>query len=194
MIYEDYRKAALKHLKTCEFMIDNLKNIDTNDTLDNLSKIERKNYILRDIYYLCGYIIEGVVNYCIYKNINTYRQNPNGDVNNLNENISSINSRVSFFGRRNNPRLYIISSHQYAKNIEVLKHMFSQRFNRIPIINQRRNSQDKISVMFYDWNVNMRYQTDNTNFTTTNLSYDENDIIDYFIFVRDDIYIKLPLL
>ncbi|WPV69206.1 hypothetical protein [Chitinophaga sp. LS1] len=67
MIYEDYRKSALKHLKTCEFMLENLDKIPAVDNLDGLSKEEWKNHVLRNIFYLTGYAAEGIINYCIYK-------------------------------------------------------------------------------------------------------------------------------
>lgn len=200
MVYEDYRKAALKHLKTCEFMIESLGNLDDDDTLDNLSKEERKDYILRDIYYLCGYVIEGIVNYCIYKKIAIYRQNPNRDVKDLcNENITNSSIKLGFFKKFYNPRgidiihTHFISSHRYDKNIDILKRLLP--LNRIPVISRRRDRNDKMSIMFYDWKVEMRYQTNDTTFANhTNLNYDEEDITDFFIFIKEEIYNNLPLL
>ena len=206
MIYEDYRKSALKHLKTCEFMIDNLQNIIDNDTIDGLSIAESKSHILRNIYYLCGYAIEGVVNYCVYKNVTAFQSNRNKDINELDEDVSSIagqyrgkNIGLCFRFPNTKPLglsyKYVIGNHQYAENIEFLKFIFPTAFNNIKVINRPKDATNKLSVMFYDWKVNMRYQTDVTNFNPNpRLVYNEDEILDFFIFVRDDIYSKLPLL
>lgn len=124
MIYEDYRKSALKHLKTCEFMIDNLHNIVDNDSLDELTKSEWESHILRNIYYLCGYVIEGVVNYSIYKKL---RFSTALDVKTLAEhNLRRIDSSFRYntgvcFNRfqQGNAGVwyYSIHDHNYVKNI-----------------------------------------------------------------------------
>lgn len=140
MVYDDYRKSALKHLKTCEYMIENLHTITENDTLDRLTKEERKNHILRDIYYLLGYVIEGVVNYCIYKSLNYNNAN---DVENLaihdlsgyfNNQYFRRNTGVCFNYHRQGSNVgfyYSINNHNYAKNIEILKTRFSTLFGSI---------------------------------------------------------------
>lgn len=58
MVYEDYYKVASKHLRTCEYM---------KDHLNTVTNPQKRDAILRNIYYLSGYIIEGVINYLIYK-------------------------------------------------------------------------------------------------------------------------------
>lgn len=47
----DYRKAAQRHLETCEYMLDHLDQIEPADNYE-------ESNILMDIYYLSGYIIE----------------------------------------------------------------------------------------------------------------------------------------
>ena len=47
----DYKKAARRHLETCEYMLDHLDQIGQADNYEESS-------ILIDIYYLSGYIIE----------------------------------------------------------------------------------------------------------------------------------------
>ncbi|NJL14788.1 MAG: hypothetical protein HC913_18500 [Microscillaceae bacterium] len=125
MVYEDYRKAALKHLKTCEYMIDNLGKISNDDTLDGLAKQERKEHILREIYYLLGYVLEGVVCYCIYKKVSTYQSNPNKNIYDLDDDVSSVatsipNAHIAFHKKNSTPSktyIYFLSTHKYANYI-----------------------------------------------------------------------------
>lgn len=197
MVYEDYRKSALKHLKTCEYMLENLHHVPDSDLLDGLTRDEWKNHILRNIYYLCGYAIEGIVNYCIYKQL---RFSSTSDVKTLqNDNLRSLSS--SF--RRNTGICfnrfqqgssgiwyYTIHNHNYIKNIEILKTTISN-FNTIAIVSRPKDPLLKTSLLYYDWDVEMRYQTDSPILA---LTYDEEDILNFFIFVKEEIYSKLPTL
>ena len=56
MEYKQYKISASKHLQTCEYMIANLSH-------EKLTKIQ----VLRNIYYLCGYTFEGLINFWIFK-------------------------------------------------------------------------------------------------------------------------------
>lgn len=59
MKHLEYRKASLRHLTTCDWL---LKSLD--DTKPESNKI------LQNIYYLSGYIIETSLNYAFYSCIN----------------------------------------------------------------------------------------------------------------------------
>lgn len=205
MVYEDYRKSALKHLKTCEYMIENLYRIGENDILDGLSKSEWKSHILRNIYYLCGYAIEGVINYCIYKIAFTSKRS--GD------NIENLNDYTGWntyayqgkkrkcaicFSKRPKTILadsiykYNIASHNYSLNQEYIVKKIGSRANSILPIRSSR-SKNKIAELYYSWQVRFRYQTDTTNFSPPPaLVFNEEDIINFFIFVKEEIYSKLP--
>lgn len=200
MIYEDYRKSALKHLKTCEYMIDNLNTIAEDDKLDGLTKSEWKDHILRNIYYLCGYVIEGIVNYCIYKklrfsntaNIKTFEEH----------NLRSFSSSFLLdtgvcFNRFQQGRkgiyYYSIHDHNFAKNMDVLKRIIPN-IRTVDIVNNPKDMTNKSSILYYDWTVERRYQTDNTHFCPTIININEEEILNFFIFVREEIYIKMSIL
>jgi hypothetical protein len=57
LLYKEFRDAAKRHLETCQFMLGNL------GTLKNKPS---ERYILINIYYLGGYVIECIVKYAIY--------------------------------------------------------------------------------------------------------------------------------
>lgn len=205
MVYEDYRKSALKHLKTCEYMIENLHRINENDMLDGLTKSEWKSHVLRNIYYLCGYAIEGVLNYCIYKIAFTSGRSGN-DIRNLNEytgwytydNYGNRRNCAISFRIRPNPRLsnskyeYQIATHDYCSNQEYIVKKVGPSASSIFPRRSTRNA-NKIAELYYSWQVSMRYQTDSTHFNPPpTLIFNEEDIINYFIFVKEEIYSKLP--
>lgn len=211
MVYEDYRKAALKHLKTCEFMIENIHRVPQSDILHNqVSIAEWENNIIRNIFYLCGYVIEATVNYSIYK-INYGISRLSDDVIDLNE-YAGWTIPHGRFRRRcgicfrlpdtqymllNCRYEYFIGSHDYGKNIEYLRlkrnsprlqALFPQRGN----VNGNKNAQ-----LFYLWKVNQRYQTDATNSQpttiTNSISITPSEITEYFFFT-ERIYSELPSL
>ncbi len=204
MIYEDYRKSALKHLKTCEYMIgslENLSNIENYKKIGNKEKEKYENNILRETYYLLGYVLEGIVNYCILKKLPSFQSDNDKNVYGLDEQIVSsilsqdyqaINTNISF--SKKDTSMFYLGKHEYTKNIQLLKMISPQKFQLIDIINSDRDPNDYISVMYYDWNVYVRYQTKGSkcNFDG-NLSYDKEKITKFFDFVNN-IFSKLPTL
>ena len=62
MNYEEYLKCAQKHIKSCKQILNGLNNDDENN---------KEAYL--DIWYLSGYILEGLTVYSVYK---TYNWNP----------------------------------------------------------------------------------------------------------------------
>ncbi len=57
--FNEYRKAADRHIDTCEFMLENVGKLNSN---------KRKEDILFDIYYLSGSIIECTLKYVFFSN------------------------------------------------------------------------------------------------------------------------------
>jgi hypothetical protein len=159
---------------------------------------------LRNIYYLCGYAIEGVINYCIYK-IAFASGRSSSDIENLDEytgwNIRddynrsrkcAICFRLPYSKLANSWYAYRISSHDYCSNQEYIVNKIGPRAASIFPSRSPRNA-NKIADLYYSWKVNMRYQTDTTHFNPPPaLIFNEEDIINYFIFVKEEIYSKLP--
>jgi len=182
MVYEDFRKAALKHLKTCQFMIENLNNISED--------WERKD-ILRNIYYLGGYVIECSINYRIYKESRRYRKDPSRNIEKLSEYLKPkgklAGGRVRFYEKKNPPTDYKISGHHYPKYKEVLEHLLPpQKLGKMPVLADKVNLKNPVSVLFYSWRVTFRYQTDDTHFQPSSENSGEKQIFDEFAKINYD--------
>lgn len=199
MVYEDYYKVALKHLRTCEYM---------KDYLNFVVNIQKRDAILRNIYYLSGYIIEGVVNFLIYKTIN--RNQPNRPVAPLFENISRIQKWVCYnypnaSHRRNNPSLpeqhlfLRITSHKFQANKEIILFKLNtiQRtdFQYIDIFTENPHvRRTNLYQLFKNWSHNdIRYQTNSTTHQNPDIRYNEQDILEFFEFAKET-YRILPTL
>ncbi len=179
MIYEDYRKVALKKLKTCRRLEKSYSRISSN---------QEKNDILRSIYYLSGYILEGTINYSIYK-VLAFQSNQ--DVKKLNKFFDS-GKKISFFKHQQNIRnSYYIQNHDFMRNIDILKIRLPSRFATIPVLNNGSQN-PRIYSLLLNWNVQVRYQTQSTNYQPFNFeTYSENEIFAFLNFA-EEIYKKLP--
>lgn len=191
MVYEDYLDVALKHLKTCEIFKDNLNNVNNKKT---------KDYIIRNLYYLSGYILEGVINYCIYREIK--RRNPSQTVDPLFEYSKDAKGHICYNypnakQKAADPQLgyirweYRITSHLFSKNKNVISKKLNAikpaNFRYINIIINKKNERDPVSLLFYEWNVNtVRYQTSSTHFQTFNNNLlTEQNVFNFFEFARE---------
>jgi hypothetical protein len=196
MIYEDYLKVALKHLRTCEYLKDNLSRVN---------HIEKKDAILRNLYYLCGYVLEGIINYGIYKKYYNYR--PNQPVKPIFYQIPTTNDWLCYnfpndSEKRNDPILasvrnwtYRIAGHDYMKNKEFIRNKLnaipSSSFSHIDIFLNRGNRNNPLVRLFRQWNVNtVRYESSTTS-TRSSINYNETDIVAFFEFVKET-YRVLP--
>lgn len=63
MKVDDYKWCAQKHLKACSRMLDHYKN---SLSLDNSATEQEKKEFLLEIYYLLGYVIEGLAVYIVH--------------------------------------------------------------------------------------------------------------------------------
>lgn len=188
MIYEDYREVALKHLRTCEYM---------KDYLQNVTNVKKKNAILRNIYYLSGYILEGVLNFLIYKTIKNNQPRQNVEplfINRLNKWIC-YNFPNNFQRRQyvNLPEYFHlrITSHKFQDNKEIildkLNTIQNTDFPYIDYLLDRPNIRStSLYKSFKNWSHNtIRYQTMDTNFENLNIAYNENDILDFLKFAKE---------
>ncbi len=194
MVYEDYLKVALKHLRTCEYLKDNLSKVH---------QVEKKDAILRNLYYLCGYVLEGVINYGIYKTY--YHNRPNQLVQPLFWQVPSTSDWVCYNYPSNseksaNPTLnrywkYRLTNHEYMRNKEIIISKLNiinrTQFSHINIFLSPAHSSSTIARLFHQWNVNtIRYESSTTS-TRSPINYNETDIIAFFEFVKET-YRVLP--
>lgn len=66
MIYKEYKKASIKHLKTCECI---LKILDSKQDCKADSK-----HLESNLFYLSGYIVESIFKYMIFVSLNYDRE------------------------------------------------------------------------------------------------------------------------
>jgi hypothetical protein len=130
------------------------------DKLMYESDASRRDMIISDIYYLCGYIVECSVNYAIYDLI-SYSRTEN--VKNLNTTHPNNVEKVAFRDDKRLPRpKYTIAGHAFYTNINVLGagSGFIQRsgadYASIPIIGSVSVSETARNL-FDSWDPAYRY-------------------------------------
>lgn len=170
MFYDEYRTAAIKHINTCKYLINSISN-------DNNINDVVKERILRNIYYLAGYIIECSVNYTIYKKLGWITR----PIHELEDKVFKV-SFQSIKGR------YVIKYHNYAKNMELLDLLISgDKYSEIPIIGGNLMGFSSTSKkLFYAWNPAIRYE--NSKKINDGFVYSE---ISEFVSLATEIYISL---
>jgi hypothetical protein len=177
MIYKEYLKASERHLQACKCLMSRCLNNDkstpksfsktSKSSDDKLSrhikpKFVAPKYILPEIYYLSGYVIECIVNYGLYYILGYDKQK---DVKNLTE------IELYAYGYK-----HIISygshirGHDFQHNLKIIRSYIKGNW---PNSNKFLDSiwgQTKTSA-FQNWNVNVRYEE---------LALTEKDIQDFF--------------
>jgi len=114
MLYKNYWYAANKHLKVCKYLLPNEQN---------------NPYVLHDIFYLCGYVLECISTYSVYKHFEWDEKN---DIKKHKDNNFISKSNLSFWI---NDAPYCVQSHRFQDNqFQILEKEFG-KFN-IPIINK----------------------------------------------------------
>ena len=98
MTFSEFKRAAKKHLKICECLIENC----------NLSDWQIKE----GIYYLSGYVVEMMLKYRIYKRINFKH---NEDIKNLNRKDISYQNDIANSRNGHNIRYLLRKLRQYEE-------------------------------------------------------------------------------
>lgn len=151
MHYSQYKTAALKHLQTCEYMIANL-------SYERSNKLK----VLRNVYYLCGYSLEGLVNFWIFKLLNSegLLAYPNDIFSYSNYPISLGSGKFLEWKGSNPATEYWFSQHNFQKNTEVFQHLADgDLISDVPIIGDITFEPfPKMIRVFRAWNVKVRYK------------------------------------
>jgi hypothetical protein len=165
---EDYRFSANKHIVSCDFILKNLKNgVDVDSfVVDNL---------LRNVYYLSGYIIECSINYNIYKRLKWTKP------------VFTFYNREYNVSFRDNTR-YVIKNHDFHSNMELLDLLIpGNKILEIPIISgELLGFSEKSRKLFFSWNPAIRYETQKGN----EPFYLLDELLE-FVHLAKEIYIKL---
>lgn len=147
MRYSQYLHCAKKHLKGCKVLFQSYEPDSINDM-----------NVWIELYYLCGYILEGVVVYSVYK-LNGWP--PGDDVCSFNEKFTK-KTGLDFYPIRKDEKvpsgitLMNVHGHHFqmiAKNL--LK--INPSFNNVPYIGYGNIDPD-IEQLIDDWNPKVRYK------------------------------------
>lgn len=161
---EHYKQAAERHLDTCL----NLKEIiqqKYNDTVLSATKEKELQELLFNIYYLSGYIIECSLNYSILKFINFGRiKRTNSrirDYKQLQSRHRNNQYNVSFSYRDRNADYALWQpAHKFQLNINFfVEGSKMSGIDHIRGINGNPIRPINVKKLFYDWNVEYRYET-----------------------------------
>ena len=163
MTYDEYRSCAYKHLEAVKGILGKYEG-DENELNSNLP-------LMLDIYYLCGYILEGLVIYSAYKLYNWSQ----GDIERRYDLPFSINTNLDFFYERRVFRNGVDITPSFFKNrppgaLSVQGHNFQEisknllridpTFNGVPYIGNNGNNMNidpDIEQLIDHWNPAVRY-------------------------------------
>lgn len=131
MVYKDFLNAARKHEYTCQVLLDKLEQID--------EKKEKEffRFLLLNLYYLTGYIIECIVKYGIYDLIGFPRDK---DVTKLNQDSLIYKDHIKH--------------HKFVRYTEYL----DQRIGiNLPLIRNRAGIDKEVLKLYHNWDATIRY-------------------------------------
>ena len=184
MIYSDYQKASLKHLKACKTMVFALGNHSASISPKD------KSYLLMNIFYLSGYTLECIINYALFKEV--YRRNrwPEKECvkNGFSHKKGVVDNTLSFaFWQDKTPKLergkevinpktgkpsmtnkynHCIQYHDFWNNVTLLDNLLSG--NCIPLIGNKKAVPPNVLRIIPTWGTASRYDT--------HVIYKESDI------------------
>jgi len=132
MTYTEFRKAAYRHLITCECLI---ANIDSNDCKKS------KNEILTNIFYLSGYIIECSLKYVLFSAIR-FKKNEDvyqcDDIDWKHHNIEKLKRIVEQKGVK------------FTADIPILGTKYKIKGDIIKLFNERNDPKMQIRYSYYN--------------------------------------------
>lgn len=180
MLYTEYKLAAEKHMKTCIGITDAMERLKVNDNCA-LLLTTNKQAILHNIFYLCGYVLESVSTYSIYKH---YCWKPNRSVKSKDSNFSSV-CNFSFFP--SDGYSYYVHEHKFQTNqFEVLKVPFNNK--GIPLIDSSINVELEMQVLFNLWKPEIRYHEANRNYPNlmnTQICLNETNVLNFVLLTKE---------
>ena len=134
MVYKDYLNAARKHKYTCEVIFEKLNGI--NEQTDKA----KYRYLLLNLYYLSGYVIECTVKYGIYNLIGYEKE----------KDVKELNEKGLMYDLH-------IKHHKFERYAEHLRRSISRP---IPLINTREKIDKYVVQLYREWDADVRYSYD----------------------------------
>ena len=158
MNYDEYLKCARKHIRSCKQMLKGLKN----------GKDEENKEAYLDVWYLSGYILEGLTVYCAYKtnNWNPRSSSRDGitDIQTRYDKTFSKRTHLDFYRRRTINKynvfpegmiVYSVQGHDFQSIIMgVLR--ANPTFRDFPILGNGNVDED-VKILVQEWKPNVRY-------------------------------------
>ena len=149
MLYIEYYQSALRHLDVCKSMMDFL---DSMDRKPNLSA--KRERLKLDIYYLSGYVIETMISYTFFVNLNWQK----------NKDIKSYPYYKNGF-----------KTHDLSLKLSFAASNAHCDYSGVPLLGNKI-SDSKERKMFCGWSEVIRYQNPKT---CIDLDFSEEDLKKY---------------
>lgn len=132
MIYEEFLRAAGKHLKTCIVIKESLNSLDMADTTND-SQIK---LLTLNLYYIAGYVIECSIKYGIYVCIGYEKEKC----------VKQLNTPEVAYNKQ-------INKHRYDRYEDILK----SRYPGIILVDNKNNIPQPIKNLYSNWDADIRY-------------------------------------
>lgn len=152
MKYDEYLKCALKHLKGCQSF---LKDCSTNSSSDY--------NVMLELYYLAGYILEGIVVYSAYK-LNNWPSNKDIQYDSPDFNFTKATGLDFYYNRcRGNVAIFSgrtknslsVQGHHFQPIVQALLKK-EPAFNNIPYLGNGAIDSD-VENLIIKWEPELRY-------------------------------------
>ena len=156
MQYIQYKKAALKHWKSCQAIVNYFDH--SHHSISPLIE----DYVLMNLFYLSGYTLECVINYALFNKICTKNNFPSHtsvyDVYDTSEKFAFKRKYPEGTGSEDIPKFYI-ESHDFMKNISLLKKLTPS--SELLLIHNENIVPSAVFNLIKTWKARCRYETKN---------------------------------
>lgn len=145
-VYQEFQKAADRHLKTC---------LELKKVIENETKSDLKRKLLEDLYYLSGYIIECSCCWFVfsYEKFKKYEKREDLVATKPNECEDNVSYEQNIYP---NDTLIIKDGKHYLKNFKRL-YLYFREYPDVSIINGKTNA-FLDATLFTHWYANIRYK------------------------------------
>lgn len=149
MQYKEYYQSALRHLDVCKTMMEFLDSMDGKPHM-----VAKRERLKLDIYYLSGYVVETMISYTFFVNLNWNKK----------DHIESC----SFYDNG-------FKTHNLSAKLTFATSKAHCDYSGVPLLgNKIIDSKER--KMFYGWSEVVRYQNPKT---YINLDFSEGDLKKY---------------
>jgi hypothetical protein len=156
MQYQEYKKAASKHLKSCQAIVDYFDHSN-----HNISPLGEQ-YLLMNLFYLSGYTLECVINYALFNKICTKNRFPKTT---CVYNLYDTSEKFGFYNKKYTDRTtgrefsakFYIAGHDFMKNRILLKKLTPS--SNLPLIHDEKIVPSSVFDLIKNWKTSCRYKT-----------------------------------